>query len=233
MRRKRRSRGNWFPIVPTELDGFSGIGFSWFDTTLTIPHPEVPPVVGATAVRALPLTMDITDEVDQPDPSRVSLRDYVQGQDWLCKRVVGNWWFNHPSGSSEIVDRSLACLALAVLPVSSTDQDVPAIPAEEYNPLFARNAQQPWLWRRCIQLSNGWQEYGPVKSTEVGREGCTLDTKGVMRRIMKEHRLFIIAAVSVLDAGASSPELNETVYQWGYDLRIFGQMKPGKNSSSF
>lgn len=228
-RRKKRYNGTWLPVNPTTYPD-SPFGLTWTEDTLTINAGSAAP--GITTVKAIPLTLDETASVDANDPG-VSLRDFVEGQDYICKRVVGNTWFNAPQGGSEIHLRSICCLALAVLPVDDESaQDQPSIDAVQWHPLVADNAQQPWFYRRTWQLGNPFVNYYPGTSSWYGGQTTQLDTKGTARRITKEQRLFLIAAAGILEMSAGEPEFDLT-WTFGYDLRIFGAMRRSKNRSTF
>lgn len=234
-RRRRRSGGAWFPINPTYYPNFGTFGASWTEETLTIANGAVAP--GATVVKAIPLTLDANVNVDTGGAD-VTLADYVSGQDYLAKRVVGNVWFNHPEatglGGDNLCLRSICCIALAVLPYDSAVGGDIGLDAVEWHPLLAQNTQSPWMWRRTWQLANPTVAYIPGTTSGLGagiKDSGFLDTKGIMRRISREQRLYLIAAAGVLEvAGESS---NDSVWTFGYDLRIFGQLKRAHNRSVF
>jgi len=198
-------------------------------------------VAGDTTIAYTPLVLDTTPQPDQDNLSS-SLRDYVEGQDYLLQRVVGKVWMG-PFFASDPealnISEVIGCFALAVLP--ATELGAPGIDPEEWNPLLARNSQQPWIWRRTWRLDNTvdlWPNtYGNLvgfPSTTAGysslEEGGHVDARS-KRRIIKEHRLFAIAAVGVLQAGGGSADF--TNLEFGFDLRVLGTLRRGKNKSSF
>lgn len=235
MRRRRKSAGSWFPILPTYY-GESNTGVTWTESTLTVPQNPQP---GDTHIQAIPLTFDGTKSVNQTEPvaQSNSLLDFVQGQDYVAKRIVGNVWFNHPGFDGDTVPggptRSVCCITLAVLPVG--DDGSIAMDAEDFNPFFAANSQQPWLWRRCWQLADSSKYFLPATTNWYGsiKEGGFLDTKGTSRRITKEQRLFLIAAAGILDVDTEGPSEANTQFVFGYDLRLFGSMRSSRNRSTF
>lgn len=235
MRRRRGNRATWFPIVPTTY-GETLPGVTWYEQQAAFPSQAVP---GDTSIIAFPLTLDET--VETPGVNGASLRDYVEGQDYLLQRVVGKVWMGiiPADGDSSLLE-GVGCCALAVLP--SDDNGSPAIPAEEYNPLFSQNAAQPWIWRRTWRLDDPslWATTaagnGPPGFTGYygsNMDGGHLDAK-TKRRVVKEHRLYIVFAMGCIQNSGDSPGGNpEGTWYFGYDLRVLGTMRRGKNKSSF
>lgn len=241
MRRRRGARAAWLPVIPTD---YGANKVTWYETTLTFSSPVSP---GDTSQFAIPLTFDDSSAQEQAG-SIPSLRDRVEGQDYTLQRVVGKVWMsaNRVQAFSDMeLYELIGCIALAVLPADASTGD-PALPGEEWNPLFSRNSQQPWIWRRTWRLDTpqvyqsesplefiGPQSYPTSTAGYHGlQEGGHLDTKGVKRRITKEHRLYLVAAAGVI----TSIEVAEPVpslIDWGYDLRALGTMRRARNRSSF
>lgn len=243
MRKRRRNTATWFPVNPTFFQE-GGPALVPFETTFNFPANVS---VGDTQIFPYPLTLDGTPSVSLQDDGS-SLRDYVEGQDYLLQRVVGKVWagIDFTADSDDGVTEALACVALAVLPNQSGTQG-PDLDPEEYNPFWAQNAQQPWIWRRTWRLSNpNSNAYDSTTQVSVWtpevtwpartsgytglHEGGHLDSK-VKRRITKEHRLYIIAGLMALNESGS--ESTSTAWSFGYDLRILGSMRRGRNPSSF
>lgn len=239
MRRgKRRNRSTWFPILPTAYgeQGFPGV--TWYEQSITIAGPVS---AGDTSVVAIPLTFDQTVSPDEIDPEQgYSLADFVQGQDFLLQRVVGKVWFSFDNMADDTAFLGgIACIGLAVLPSGTSTS--PELSAEEYNPLFAKNAQQPWIWRRTWRLDNPFK-WGP--GTQTPKAGFPTNTSGVAggnidaghidskmnRRITREHRVYIVAAMGCIDEGTG---VEAAFGSFGYDVRVLGQMRRGRNQSSF
>lgn len=241
MRRKRRNRATWFPVNPTFF-AEGGPALIPFETTFAFPQNVS---VGDTQIFPYPLTLDGTASVDLQDDGS-SLRDYVEGQDYLLQRVVGKVWggINFTADDTDSLKEALFCIALAVLPNQSGTQG-PDLDPEEYNPFWAKNAQQPWIWRRTWRLTNPnvntydattqvsvWtpQVTWPARTSGYTglHEGGHLDSK-VKRRITKEHRLYIVTGMMALNEA----DTGTTQWSFGYDLRILGSMRRGRNVSSF
>jgi len=226
MAKRKRNRGTWLPLLPTFI-GESDVGLTYYDGTLTFPNTVLE---GDTTVIALPLTLDETPDVDNAS-GIVTLRDMVEGQDYICDRVVGNVWASVPA-NAERIGEILFCCALAVLPVDDNVPTNPSIQPEDYNPFFAQNAQAPWYYRRVWHLRNPafGDITGPHEIGMMGYTGSIIDTMGVKRRIGKEQRLFLVAAAAVLSHGGAS---SSDFVRFGYDVRVFGHMVKGRNKSTF
>jgi len=234
MRRRRRNRSTWFPILPTfEGDG-GGIGWTFYEYDDTIDGGSVNSPASATA-----LVADQGIEEGSQTNDFSTLRDLVEGQTWLCERVVGKIVprldAQSGGGGAPVV---IACAALAVLPADQAS-GAPELVNDDYQPLAAQNAYQPWLWRRTWLLSNpainetNAAGFLPTSAAGYGSvlDGPHLDTKGGKRVIQREQRLYLVTqcAVSNLAAGG----LNDTTVTWNYDLRVLGRMIKAKNRSTF
>jgi len=238
MRRRRKNRATWLPIIPTVYEGTEGAEalVTWYETTITFPTGTPSP--GDTAIQAFPLTFDDSFE-QEAQTSTASLRDRVEGQDYVLDRIVGQVWMAQEFSQSRI-NSWIGCIAFGVFPTS--DNGGIALPPEEYNPFFSANAAQPWIWRRTWRL-NSPGYWGLPRNPPLGgfptstagysgiREGGFVDTKGSRRRIRKEHRLFIVAAAGVIQESTVGEEPNELLF--GYDLRLIGGMRRASNVSSF
>lgn len=235
-KRRRGARATWLPIDPTYW-GESEKGTTFFTSTVTLPSGSE---AGDSTIVATPLVLDQTQEIDTTDPG-VSMRDLVEGQEYLLQRVVGQVWMAMEQGATTAfafqARNVLSAITLAVLPVEDDNPSVPAMPPEDYNPLFAANTMQPWLWRRTWTLGNALVDSSfryPRNTAEYGsgNVGGFLDTKGTVRRIRKEQRLFLIAAAGLLST-SSDPTTVDTFVQFGCDLRCLGGMRRARNISTF
>jgi len=228
MRRRRKSTGAWLPIIPSAY-GSETASLTFYESSLTLPTPVS---AGDTSIAVTPLTYDdSSNQIDSGDAS--SLRDKVEGQDYLLKRIVGKVWMDIASeDESELVD-GIGCIAACVLPTD--DAGAPSIPAEEYHPLYTQNSQQPWIWRRTWRLARQVDGVNGIYPPSTGyyhgsMDSGHIDTKGTFRRITKEHRVFLVAAFGAL---TTAGDASSGLIQWGADVRLYGQMRRAKNVSSF
>jgi len=231
-RKRRRSGGTWLPVLPTFI-GEADEGYTWYESTLSLVN-----TVGSFDRQAVPLVTDATPNVDAAQAGiNHSLRDLVEGQEYVLKRAVGKVWGSlDQSSEGSGVSRIILCMALAVLPVQDVAPTAPAIPDDDWDPLLAQNTMSPYLWRRTWVLSNNVLSsqtmFFPNSTGGYGSvmDGGHLDTKGTNRRIRKEERIFILTSAMVQDAvgtGGAGGVL------WGYDLRFFGAMRRARNQSTF
>jgi len=243
--RKRRNRATWFPVNPTFAGEGGSQGYTTYETDLDFP---VNAQFLDSQILAVPLTLDFTPSIDAVQTSDLTLQNYVQGQDYLLQRVVGKVWggINQEYQDNTALRSGILCIALAVLP-NEAGSSGPQIDPSEYNPVFAENAQQPWIWRRTWRLDNPaiWsvdiqlellpgsiQGYpGNTSGYHGMQEGGHLDAKS-RRRITKEHRLYLVGAMQTVSGNYEDATLQST-WHFGFDLRVLGQMRRGKNKSSF
>lgn len=227
MRGKRRNRGTWFPILATEAEE-APYGATFFRYSDDITGASGP----YSAATATPLVADFTE--NDTNQAGVSLRDFVEGQSWLCNRVVGQVFAEFGS-AAQTTNEIVAAAGLAVLP--SDETGAPALENGEFAPFNAANSANPWLWRRTWLLRNPGQTdsaLGRVPACNIlygdMRSGPFLDTKGSKRMITREQRLFFITQIAT--PSLIEPTDDPTVI-WTYDLRVFGQMVRTKNRSTF
>jgi len=241
-RSRRRNRGAWLPLVGTIFtDGQPDS--SWFNFAAQWPIATSPGIgdrfrFGSTpeeTVGTFVLTQDDTPDVDNPDTGS-SLRDFVEGQEYVLERVVGKvtagFWQIRGEACAAVV-----AVGLCVLPVEDGAPTTPALKVDDYDPLLARNAQAPWLWRRTWTLGNGWPDVQSPPYLQTNQmfgsvlDGPHLDTRGVKRRIRKEQRIFLVASAQVAQVDASGTV--DSVIEFTVDLRLFGSMRKARNASTF
>lgn len=229
-RRFRRAGGTWLPPLPT-FYGENDEGVTFYESFATAGAVGEKPTL-----TYIPVVTDATPNVDAAVGGvNHSLRDVVEGQEYVLKRAVGKF-FAAPQQLESQASAWLVmvCAALAVLPVEDSNPSAPALEDDDMNPLLAQNAMSPWLWRRTWILSNNLTPntylYYPNSTAGYGSvmDGGHIDTKGVSRRIRREQRLFMLVAAQTLQSGE-----NPMTFHWGYDLRFFGAMRKARGQSTF
>lgn len=227
MRRKRRNRSTWFPVLPTNVT----VGETVENTTWTNYDDTIDVATLFSSVSATPITLDFT-ELPSAASAGQSLRDTVEGQSFLLDRIVGSVFCTRFDTTN--TQPCLAAAAIAVFPAN--DNGGADLSNSEGNPFNADNAQQPWLWRRVWRLEAATVsgadgrpairtniQYGSVK------EGTHIDTKGSKRMIRREQRLFFVTALS-----AFVPVVGNSIgVEWTYDVRLIGKMVRQVNRSTF
>jgi len=244
MRRRRRRGGSWLPLVGTIFNDGQPDS-TWFSFSAEWPSSTTPGIgdrfrFGSTpeeTVGAFVLTQDDTPDVDNPDAGS-SLRDFVEGQEYVLDRVVGKIYAGFGRTDGE-VNTAIVAAGLAVLPVEDGSPTTPSMNIDDYDPLLARNAQAPWLWRRTWLLSNNSVPsqfpYFPESNYSYGSvlDGPHLDTRGTKRRIRKEQRIFLVASAQVRNHRGSVTSADVSFLDFTVDLRLFGSMRKAKNISTF
>jgi len=243
MRRRRRNRATWFPVL-----GFAnGGGDDSSLSTVDVRNVEVSNQ-GGPNVLAIPIIPDIdinpdTGQLDAGGSVTRTLRDFVEGQSCLIERIVGTIQAEMVGGGTDNTTshRVIVCAAIAVLPTSDSSPGDPAIPATEFNPLSSENSAQPWMWRRVWVLGNpGAGTGGPVGGAGLPQnnnfgslaEGCKIDTKGTRRVIRREERIFLIYSFLDPFPANGGDVVNQLVNMYA-DVRVIGGMRHAKNRSQF
>jgi len=243
MRRKRRNRYTWFPQLGTSYGIETQLDSTAFEVQDAIESGSVEGILSTPS--AIPL---LPDQDETGDSAAGSLRDKVEGKDYILKRVVGKTWGglnqNPPDAPNLIVpQRIIFCLAFAVLPVKD-DDFTPEGSTDDYGPLYSQNTNKPWMWRRTwvwynnlgvdpsvLEATNP-QYTGPtnILNTAAGvMDAGHIDIK-VSRRVRKNERIFAIVQWQLLSTGGG--DTTQVSYMhWGIDLRYLGAMRRAQNKS--
>lgn len=252
-RRIRGSQGTWFPILGsswTDEDTFNDTSFT-FDMGGVFANRSLGPQVYIT-----PITRDYTPQnipSTEPVEQQPSLRDFTEGQDYILKRLVGNVDVICNSGQDPALPWSRstywsfikATAGFFVARASDNDQSLPDLTTIEIDPQDSRNAQNPWIWRRSWILANPAMNE-PVSSGNTYEDelatnrsfsdlrGPSIDTKS-KRRIRREERLwFALSAIGWDNSrGTVSSASDQPFISGNLDVRLFGKMVKGRNSSTF
>lgn len=254
MRRRKGSKYRWFPTAGSFAQiGESVYAYSWYSPQFIQPQPSnvSPPALG-TDINYFPLVRDESQSEAFGQQQGVSLRDYVEGQDWLVKRLVGSV-FVFCGGSADPSSHpwsgvKVTC-GIAVARAKDADGEVIDLDPVDYDPDNMDNSADSWLWRRTWLLSkpvqtgdldppgtydgifpnfNGAAGYGDIRS------GTHIDSK-VARRITRELRLWFIYRVvgfngtqlANLASQANQPPVSVLA-----DIRVLGGMRRGRTTKT-
>lgn len=256
MGRFRRTRGNkgvWFPV---NGEIWNNGEQSWYDAAATLATGFVGTdrATGPSQI-IIPVTSDQTVLQGPSPPVGIqSLRDIVEGQNWLLKTLVGNCTvIVNPSAAGGTPytqeDKWLRVHVGAGFFVARAQDDDPTFPDltfRDVDVLDSGNTQNPWIWRRTWILDNPANyietETGHVTvwDTSTNREltdpqGPFFMTKSV-RRIRREERLWFTVGAIGWDGerpNVNAPQSVQPSVSVHLDLRIFGKMMRGKNASAF
>lgn len=172
-RRFRRNKGTWFPV---NGDVWVGEGASYYDASASAWVPNVPIAKDEGPYNLVfPVTQDYTFNASQYDAANPqanpSLRDYVEGQDYILHSLVGNCFVTCSSpwniNSERVYDRTetwqfiQVTAGFFVARASDADPSLPDLTKDEVDPQCGLNIQDPWIWRRQWILANpsGMQSY--------------------------------------------------------------------------
>lgn len=231
----------WFPTTGTlEAAGdntYFDAGWDAGDNPLVLQDTAGSP----TQLTVKPLTFDYTQEPDTASQAgqNFSLRDLVEGQDWLCQRIVGKFHGHvYDGGNNPPINEWLYVrVALGIFVARSKDaaEAEPDLEPAEFDPFAGDNIQDSWMFRRTWILQNDKSKAitGDIYPTStVGYhsvlDGPHLDIKS-KRRIDREHRLWAVVAARGYSPGFIDPTSTIQLFSWFLDYRIHGTMKPGRN----
>ena len=153
--------GTWFPTLGTEWQADGG-GLSWFDAGFTLNTLSLNEnkANGSNGV-VIPVTKDFTQlpSSNFGTITGAGLRDEVEGQSWLLKRLVGNIFCQYVnadgnSDPSQFWRQALVTAGFFVSRNIDSIQGEPDLDYDEYDPMFLDNITNPWIWRRSWILSN-------------------------------------------------------------------------------
>lgn len=198
----------------------------------------------------------VPDETVFPDQGQaantVTLRDFVEGQDWFLKRIVGKLAIACCTRSTATDgDTSwpnvLVGAGFFVAKAEDNNPEQPDLEVQEYDPLGSENVRQPWIWRRTYVLTDsnittpgGNPTRYPVFTTNnlllaSGLDGPHIDAK-TARRIRREERLWFVTTMTPFhyasDSGGSVSASTMQV-SVNLDYRILGAMRRSTNRSTF
>lgn len=248
VRRKRRTKYTWFPT----LGDNQGEGATLYTkNAIRIPQTAGFSATGKPNILVFPLVPDFTEQTGiGAVAANPQLREIVEGQAWLLKRMVGkaDLWLvgrgvGNPAQTYAFVQVTLGFFVARAADQSPSQVDMTS---DEVDPMQRDNTMNPWIWRRTWilrnpQVTNIGTEFTditiPSSTMQYGSvaDGPHIDSK-VSRRITREHRLF--AAISVVGGDpnhvtATASDAQQPAVEGWLDLRILGAMRRNKNLSSF
>lgn len=245
--RRRKARFTWFPTLGTNYQSDAGANNIWQTTFRLGPlRPNLDNAIGPGtaangAMEVFPVVPDFTSEPsEQLGSTQVTLRDYVGGNEWLLKRLVGKIHIAVTPLSVDNPPAWAACLVKAGFFVARNQDDNQAeidLTDDEVDPFAADNVANPWIWQRSWMLNSpavAGIETFPLSTGGYGSvlDGPHIDTK-VARRIRREERLWFVLAVVGYDP-ANTVVLEHGLQVDGLmDLRVLGALRRQQNKSAF
>lgn len=246
--------------MPT-LGGLIQSGDSAQGTTPIGVYVEAAPDSVTPSTFIVPLVPDATSFPDEAQVEQETLRDFTEGQDWLCKRIVGKLQLGIKNQAPVLPGTTWKMVTLGaaffVARAKDTNSDLPDLDGIEYNVLNSENVRNPWMWRRVWTLSNG---VAPVTSvpdsghltvdlvwnlgfrTTTAEQASALDSAHIdcksARRIRREERLWFALSAQGWNStygldnqSVTNPECSGVAGL--LDYRILGAMRRSNNRSTF
>lgn len=247
--RRRKKSVQWFPNLGSDFVGDAGGYPTTCQFLELVPDPDdsVGPTITNGNLLCVPVTTDYTEQPDQANAAQ-TLRDFVEGQDYLLRRIVGKCFVNvQATPGTQTATQSwpsvIVTAGFMVARALDADQTAIGLDDAECDPFDRNNIMQPWIWRRQWHLGDpgntqyaqggSWRQNNSAFATM--RDGPEIDTK-IARRITKEHRLWFCASafgVSPFDILMTLPAANQPRVHLELDIRVLGSMRRGKNHSVF
>lgn len=247
---RRKKSGLWFPCSgTTHISGDETFVDAAWDN---VENGLAPPTTlgGPTSLQVKALTFDYTQESPDALAEGFSLRDVVEGQDWMCQRIVGKFFAQYLYGGDSVSDDWMFLkVALGIFVARSKDraQGEPDLEPDEFDPFHAQNIQDSWMFRRTWILSNPENPVNdgadppstglataPFSTAGFGSvmDGPHIDCKS-KRRINREHRLWAVVGLRGFSPGFASPGTpNQGFLYFNFDFRIHGTMRRGSNKAA-
>jgi len=261
MRRKRRSRGTWFPILGTQGSGEGGD----IRTTNAISFAVDAPADGNPSMAITPITYDYPQEAPDLSPTADTLTEIV-GNEYICKRILGSCFAEYDSpynaqNNTGGPDAVLTTVGIFVARAASGaaapfQSDIPVGFAQgtllddvnTYSPQNPATIREPWMWRKSWILSNQRKWRARVEDTSDNVrtvQHLTFPPNNIYgtfrggeavdvktrRRVGNDDRLFVVADVRSYPFGTTS-SFPGTVY-FVLDVRMFAQLVRAKNRGNF
>lgn len=244
---RRSSKGTWFPVLGTNWGPDPNSDFTYQSVSFSGQSGEVENYrnVGPTQ-NVFAITRDITQFSDTDTAlAGPSLRDIVEGNSWRLNRIVGQLQVDATEANTAINQAWPLVQVAAGFFVARTgdfDESLPDLTYDEIDPLNARNAQNPWIWRRTWLLGRplasnvGWSANPSSNQWLSGEVGSQIDSR-VKRNIVREKRLWFVIAAQGWDgqliANVPPEGITQPYIRFNLDIRIHGVMKRGRNQGDF
>lgn len=225
-RRRRKSKGIWFPLITTEeRAGFGGNDCYGVGQSSVITFTGQSPIT--TAI--FPLVPDNAGFV-QPTNSLSELSDDITQYGWMCKRILGHWFVGVEQSENDTWKNLQIDAGVLVADADPQAQNAPAggnptavasadalqfATTLDYSPGAVATIARPWMFRRTWFLANRTAGTAvasvesmnfdlPANNTFLGtqKEGTWVDIKS-RRHVKPRERLF--AAISVQPIWTDGP----------------------------
>lgn len=263
MRRKRRSRGTWFPMLASNrIVGEDVYAYSLIRPTIAIP------LNGSPIIGVVPVTFDDPQEPPNANPDTEGLAEFL-GNEYIFKRALGSCFVSRDvqrleMGTTPIDSAGVIVTAGFFVARAQSDNTLPAqsnVPIgwdnqtsqtlfDDYSPQAQASIRKPWMWRRSWIL--GWNESRQYDQTGEGDRETSIYSSyprnNVMypsgpsgpsvdiksrRRIQQDERLWFAYGGLWLAERVLEDESLPVNVRFDLDIRIFGTLVKAKARGAF
>lgn len=258
MRKRRRTRYKWLPVLPDALD--NGAGGIFYTATRQIN------VLTAGLTPGLIILPVTTDRILEDEASQNMLMVEMVGSDYFLKRIVGKLSLAYAqdnrayvAGAPPIWPAVQVGAGFFVARSEGGDQSIGS-PApigaatatavqnyENYSPLSEGAIREPWIWRRTWSLGNNYdaaafaagantsgQAYYPANNLNFGSvlDGPHIDAK-TARRVGQDNRLWFALAIQGIPTSSAIEPTQGCTVSGTLDIRLLGALRKSKSSGAF
>jgi len=262
MRRKRKTRGTWLPLLGTAIGegGEDGIALT---TQLAVDVPTG----GGEGLGIVPLTFDYPQEYPDLNTTSDTLSE-IAGSEYIIKRILGSCivaaTIPYNAGTDVGNDAIMVSAGFFVARAGAQSQgplgaeapigygaDTNLADQEQYSPGHAATVREPWMWRRTWVLGNqrkAWF-YNTSSSTGYNNPGGLMmlpQTNAEMplalgpgvdiksrRRVKLDERLFFAVAARGMPLGQGAQGDPDPFAYVLLTIRMFGTLVKAKGSGAF
>lgn len=249
MRRKRRNKGTWFPILGTGLPGAND-DISARDFIINVAG-------GGQQTVVAPLTYDVPSEGDTVGADDPGVLAGIVGQEYFLRRLVGKLHVSCDVIASSTGAGAAYLVGAGFFVARAADADAgggPNLPIgaagaaellENYSPLHHNTIREPWIWRRTWILGttvgdslasdpfSSYNIHGPHNNAGYPGvlDGPHVDAK-TARRVALDERLWFALGCVPLQLGVAPSTLQGGINAI-LDIRAFAQLTRARNRGVF
>jgi len=262
MRRKRKSRGTWLPLLGTVVgeSGEEGIALS---SQFAVDVPSS----GAAGLGIVPLTFDYPQEYPDLNTTADTLSE-IAGSEYIIKRILGSCLVTarlpYDAGNDDGNDAIAVSAGFFVARAGAQNQgplgaeapigygaDTVLADQEQYSPGHAATAREPWMWRRTWILGNarkayffntqpsagydigaGEANFPPTNAEQGIATGPSVDIKS-RRRVKLDERLFFAVEARTWPLGTAQADALQNFAYVNLTIRLFGSLVKARGSGAF
>lgn len=260
MRRRRKTRYTWFPLVGSAANVEGTSSFNQLKALFS------PPGNGEPVVAIAPLVTDVP--LEGTDISSGNTLGQILGNEYFLKRIVGRCWVSVRQLADDppvVINPKTFLIGAGMFVARANDsasgggenQPVGSASAQErldnYSTLSLDTVREPWFWERKWVLNTGQGPQPQIASTSpihfgnqfdtptsnimlTGMNGAHFDAK-TARRIRQDERIWLSLSVRTIDNEFDPPAAPNVAANNGvavlFDYRVLGALRRARNRSTF